>query len=87
MSELILPEHLKKTTLIPMPFVNKIPEMTLRQIAWGLVNSIVNDDVRTADNLLVQLMMEVDLAGKAINDDIEKRKTEKVEKKKKKKGG
>ncbi len=84
MSELILPDRLKQETIIPFQFINKIPEQILRQICWALATATTNENGPEADKALIQLMMEVDMAGKAINAEQEAKKREKKERKAKK---
>lgn len=75
MSELILPKHLqKKIHIIPMEFINRVPDIIIRQICWGFVNAVSAKDGPMADYFLRQLMMEVDIAGISLNEEIEKKK-------------
>jgi len=81
MSKLILPEHLKTELVIPMQFINKIPEQILRHTSWLLANAVANRNGSDADKALIQLMMEVDIAGKKINAENDAKEAKRKEKK------
>lgn len=84
MSNLILPESMKEECIVPFPFINKIPEQILRQVAWALATAVTNKDGPSADKALIQLMMEVDIAGKKITEEQEAKKKKKEKKSDKK---
>lgn len=51
-------------TIIPLDFIKAIPYDELCLICRRLAMAVVNGDAKAADNALIQLLMEVDMAGK-----------------------
>jgi hypothetical protein len=54
-------------TIIPLDFIKAIPYEELCLICRRLAIGVVNNEPASADRALLQLMMEIDMAGKIIN--------------------
>jgi len=57
----------KQYAIIPLDFIKGIPYDELCRIARRLAIAGVNENVRAANDALIQLLMEVDMSGKIIN--------------------
>jgi len=53
--------------IIPLDFIKAIPYKELCLINRRLAMAVLNNDAKAADKALIQLMMEIDMAGKIIN--------------------